>query len=313
MRPMLYIAIKKAQKYVKEHNHPGRMIVSDEEIQKWYERNANRDYDCYTVDEKLKKGLDIERVDLEHCSSWLITKEGNPKDKIIYHIHGGGFINGCAKQLFPFLSYAVNHFGYDFYAVDYRLAPNYKCIDTVTDCEDGYRYLLEHYAPENIILMGESAGGNLVLALPQKLKDDGLPMPGGIVSNSPVVQFLHYAYSYYENAFKTDYGIIFGINEGLLSIYPGDLPVDHPYLSPLCGDLSGYPPVYLDASDKESLRDEARMMYVRLKEENCNVEYHELKDFFHAQVTNVKLRSTRKEEHPLILAFINRVFSSNEK
>ena len=55
------------------------------------------------------------------------------------------------------------------------------------------------------------------------------------------------------------------------------------------------------------------MMYVRLKEENCDVEYHELRDFFHAQVTNVKLRSTRKEEHPLILAFINRVFSQNEK
>ena len=66
------------------------MIVSDEEIQKWYDRNANRDYDCYTVDEKLKKGLDIERVYLEHCSSWLITKDGNPKDKIIYHIHGFG-------------------------------------------------------------------------------------------------------------------------------------------------------------------------------------------------------------------------------
>ena len=52
-----------------------------------------------------------------------------------------------------------------------------------------------------LLLSSESAGGNLVLALPQKLKDDGLPMPGGIVSNSPVVQFLHYAYSYYENAF----------------------------------------------------------------------------------------------------------------
>jgi hypothetical protein len=50
------------------------------------------------------------------------------------------------------------------------------------------------------------------------------------------------------------------------------------------------------------------MMYVRLKEEGCDVEYHEFKDFFHAQMPNIKSRSTRKEQHPCILAFIHRVF-----
>ena len=60
--------------------------------------------------------------------------------------------------------------------------------------------------PKNIILMGESAGGNLVFALSHKLKADDLPLPGGIISCSPVLQFLHYAYSYYECACKTDYG-----------------------------------------------------------------------------------------------------------
>ena len=237
-----------------------------------------------------------------------ISLEGNPKDKILYHIHGGGFINGCTKMLFPFYSYVVNNWGYNVFAIDYRLAPDYHCIDTITDCEDGYKYLLEHYSPDNIILMGESAGGNLVLGLPHILKDDGLPLPKGIISDSPVVQFVHYPYSYYENACKTDFGIIFGINEALLGVYPGELPVDHPYLSPVCGDLSGSPPVYLDASDKESLRDEARMMYVRLKEEGCDVEYHELKDFFHAQMTNVKSHSTKKKQYPLILAFIHRLW-----
>ncbi|MBR0473405.1 MAG: alpha/beta hydrolase [Erysipelotrichaceae bacterium] len=308
MNLKLYLAIRNAKKYMKEHNHPGRMIVTEKDLEDWRQRIRTMDKDCYTVDEKLKQGLNIEKVDLPNTSSWLISKEGNPKDKILYHIHGGGFINGCTKMLFPFYSYVVNNWGYNVFAIDYRLAPDYHCIDTITDCEDGYKYLLEHYSPDNIILMGESAGGNLVLGLPHILKDDGLPLPKGIISDSPVVQFVHYPYSYYENACKTDFGIIFGINEALLGVYPGELPVDHPYLSPLCGDLSGYPPVYLDASDKESLRDEARMMYVRLKEEGCDVEYHELKDFFHAQMTNVKSHSTKKKQYPLILAFIHRLW-----
>ena len=308
MNLRLYLAIKNAKKYMKEHNHPGRMIVTEKDIEDWRQRTRNMDLDCYSVDEKLKQGLIIEKAELPNTSGWIISKPSNPKDKVLYHIHGGGFINGCAKLLFPFISYVVNNWGYNVFAIDYRLAPDYQCMDTITDCEDGYKFLLERYSPENIILMGESAGGNLVLGLPHKLKDDSLPLPKGIISDSPVVQFVHYPYSYYENSCKTDFGIIFGINEAVLGIYPGELPVDHPYLSPLCGDLSGYPPVYLDASDKESLRDEARMMYVRLKEEGCDVEYHELKDFFHAQMTNIKARSTIKKQHPLMLAFIHRLW-----
>ncbi len=292
---------------MKKHNTPDHMELTDEFIQKLHDNIANKDYDCFTADEKLKKGLSLEKVQLEHCSSWTIRNEANPQDKIIYYIHGGGFVNGCTKDLFKFISYAVKHFGYNLYSVDYRLTPDYTCMDTITDCENGYKYLLEHYSPENIILMGESAGGNLVLALPHKLRDDSLPFPAGIIASSPVVQFLHYPYSYYECACKTDFAIIFGIND-VTKLYRGELPLDHPYLSPLCGDLSGYPPTYLDASNVESLRDEARMMYVRLKEEGCDVEYHELRDFFHAMLTAPQYRFVRKEEHTQVSAFINRVF-----
>ncbi|MBQ5986501.1 MAG: alpha/beta hydrolase fold domain-containing protein [Clostridia bacterium] len=311
MRPTLFFAIQRARRYIKKHNPPDHMEMTDEFVQKLRDRVEHMDYDCTTVEEKLRKGLTLEKVQLAHCTSWLVSREQNPKDKIIYYIHGGGFVNGSAKQLFKFISYAVRHFGYNLYAVDYRLTPVNTCIDTITDCENGYKYLLEHYAPENIVLMGESAGGNLVLALPQKLKDDNLPLPAGLVASSPVVQFLHYAYSYYECAFKTDYGILFGIND-VTRFYKGELPLDHPYLSPLCGDLRNYPPTYLDASNVESLRDDARMMFVRLKEEGCDVEYHELKDFFHAMLTAPQYRFVRREEHTHVLAFIHRVFGDKK-
>lgn len=73
---------------------------------------------------------------------------------------------------------------------------------------------------------------------------------------------------------------------------------------------SGFPPVYLDASDCESLRDEARMMYMRLKEEGADVEYHELRDFFHAMLPQPRFRFVRREEYPHIIRFINRVFKA---
>ena len=86
------------------------------------------------------------------------------------------------------------------------------------------------------------------------------------------------------------------------------LLIDSPYISPLLGDLTGFPPVYLDASSCESLRDDARMMYVLLKEKEVDVEYHELRDFFHAMVIAPQIGFVQREEYPLIQRFIKKVF-----
>ena len=310
MRPTLFLAIQYAKWYRKKHNIPDEVPkIDDEWVRRTIEDNENLDHDCLGVEEKLRKGLQIEKTEFPDCCGWMIRSVKNPSDKVLYYIHGGAFVGGYTRGSFRFISFAVRNFGYNVFSVDYRLAPKFTCIDAIGDCEDGYRHLLKTYDPKNIILIGESAGGNLVFSLSHKLKDDGLPLPGGIVSCSPVVQFLHYAYSYYECACKTDFGITFGINQ-VVEYYRGELPVDSPYVSPLLGDLSGFPPVYLDASDCESLRDEARMMYVRLKEEGTDVEYHELRDFFHAMLTRPRFGYVRREEYPHIIRFINRVFKA---
>ena len=308
MRPMLFFAIQKAKQYKKKHNLPDYRELTDEMLQKRIEENAKPEYyDCFSADEKYREGLKLEKITLPDCGAWMISAEGNPSDKILYYIHGGGFWEGSAKKAFRFISYVVKHWGYNVFSVDYRLCPQYKCVDTLSDCQAGYQYLLKTFTPKDIILMGESAGGNLVFALSHKLRAEGLPFPGGIVSCSPVLQFLHYAYSYYEFAWKTDYGIVFGANQ-IIDHYRGDLPIDSPYISPLLGDLTDFPPVYLDASSCESLRDDARMMYVLLKEKEVDVEYHELRDFFHAMVIAPQIGFVRREEYPLIQRFIKKVF-----
>lgn len=215
MRPSLFLKIMAARHYRKKNNKPDEFEKLDEAwVKKAVEIQDSWDHDCLTLTVKERRGTDIEKITLPNCGAWLISSEKNPKDRVIYYIHGGGFAMGFTRPLVTnFISYVVNRLGYNVFSVDYRLMPRYKCLDAVGDCEDGYRRLLERYDPKKIVLMGDSAGGNLVLALTHKLRDDGLPLSGGIVACSPVTQFLHYAYSYYECSCKTDYGIIFGINQ----------------------------------------------------------------------------------------------------
>ena len=111
MRPLLFMYIQMAKRYRKKHNLPDHMVVDEEFMEKINQKHAEREYDVFTLDEKVREGLDIKKIDLPNTSSYYIKKAGNPKDKVVYYIHGGGFVNGCTRQLFPFISYFVKHSG----------------------------------------------------------------------------------------------------------------------------------------------------------------------------------------------------------
>lgn len=301
------------RKYRKEHpDHPEPSFkLTEEELDKMakqlIEQQKQADTDCLKLDRKKVGDLDIKRIDLKNCIAWKITKTGNRKDKIIYYIHGGGFTNCSTKKYFDFVSYAVNHFGYNVFSIDYRLAPEYKCLDILDDCLNGYEELLKEYTGKDICLMGESAGAALTLTLTLKLKELGLSLPQGIVSCSPLSQFEYYPYSYYENAGKNDFLIGFGTLDNIYPIYRGQLDYTSPYMSPLFGDLSGFPAIYLDASYHESMRDDARALYGKLKMLGNDVEYHELRYYSHAELVNAGHRYVRKEEYPLVINFLKRI------
>ncbi|MCR4856372.1 MAG: alpha/beta hydrolase [Erysipelotrichaceae bacterium] len=302
------------RKYKKEHPESSgpSFKLSKDELEKMcaqlIEQQKKTDTDCLKLDPKKVQDLDIKRVDLRNCRAWKVSKKGNRKDKIIYYIHGGGFTSCSTKRYFDFVSYVVNHFGYDVFSIDYRLAPEYKCLDILDDCLSGYEELLKEYEGEDICLMGESAGATLTLTLTLKLKELDLPLPKGNVSCSPLSQFEYYPYSYYENAGKNDFLIGFGTLDNIYPIYRGQLDYTSPYMSPLYGDLSDFPKIYLDASYHECMRDDARALYGKLKMLGNDVEYHELRYFSHAELVNTGHRYVRKEEYPLIRRFLDRLF-----
>jgi acetyl esterase/lipase len=121
---------------------------------------------------------------------WIYADKDS--EKILYFIHGGAFVGGCAEFYRPITFRLCQQTGCKAFAINYRLAPQspYPCglIDTVS----GYLYLLENYKPENIILAGDSAGGNLVFAALLVIRDMGLPIPGGAYCMSPWVIYVSY-------------------------------------------------------------------------------------------------------------------------
>jgi acetyl esterase/lipase len=126
------------------------------------------------------------------------------EDRVLLYLHGGGWVLGSPnghRLLTTELGWAARM---RVLSVDYRLAPEHPYPAQLEDCTSAYKWLLSQgLRPKNIIIAGDSAGGSLTLTSLLKLRDEGIPLPGGAVCISPSTDISFTDDSYFENG-ETD-------------------------------------------------------------------------------------------------------------
>lgn len=277
-------------------------ILTDEEKAAWTEKtiadNRNQDRDITTCPEDLIGGLTIEPVALPSAGAWMVTAPKNPPEKVICYIHGGGFVGACTKARMPFVSALVKRFGYNVFSIDYRLAPEFRHPAALYDCLDGYSWLLDRYAPENTVLIGESAGGTLVLTLSMLLRDKSLPLPKAVYSNSPAAQLAAYTDSYRKFSLREDFIVTEGIIENMYGVYITPEEAKDPYVSPLYGDHHDLPPVTLSASECECLLDDSKMLYEKLLAAGNDAQLLTYPKLCHAFIISPQMKQVVRVAYP---------------
>ncbi len=142
---------------------------------------------------------------------------------------------------------------------DYRLAPLHRYPAPLDDCERAYRGLLDlGFDPAKIVLAGESAGGNLVLGLLQRIRKAGLPMPACAVPISAVTEMarVHAPPSRSDRARRDPMLPIQAFGKMLIH-YAEGCDASDPELSPILADFSGFPPLYFLVGEDEILLDDS--------------------------------------------------------
>lgn len=222
---------------------------------------------------------DIPMAGFEACYA---TPQETMGEGVILYLHGGGYTAGSLQYAKGFGSALAGQAGLRALCVAYRLAPEHPYPAALEDALQAYRYLLaQGNAPGGILLCGESAGGGLCFALCLKLRDLGLPLPGGVAAISPWVDLTLSGPSYTENAGKDPL-----LCREMLAYYvqcyaPGQDPAN-PYISPLFGDLRGMPPSLLFAGGDELLLSEAQALHRALLEAGVNSRLHVSEEMWHA-------------------------------
>ncbi|MFI6041726.1 alpha/beta hydrolase [Nocardia sp. NPDC051321] len=190
----------------------------------------------------------------------------------ILYFHGGGFVYGSPETAMPLTANLVTRTGFRAYSVDYRLAPEHPFPAAIDDALSAYRALLdsgEH--PSTIAFAGDSAGGGLTVTTCLTARDAGLPMPAAIVAFSPGLDMTRTGESMDTKA-DTDPLFTRASLEHTGAMYLDGHDPHQPLLSPATlADLSGFPPMLLQAGTNDMILDDATRLAARARAAGVDV------------------------------------------
>lgn len=209
------------------------------------------------------------------AAEWVVAKHASHERRLLY-IHGGGFKFGSPKSHRTITNNFAQLTGCTVLSIDYRMMPEHHFKDAIEDCRTAYQWLLGN-GPDGpspagqIFVAGDSAGGNLTLSLIAWIRDQNIRPPDAVVAMSPLTDATLSGASVRRNE-KSDImlnRLIAPLNRMPNAIRPWIMaflnrarPAD-PVVSPLFGNLSGLPPILLQASEVEMLLDDSRRYFTK--------------------------------------------------
>ncbi|HET6610068.1 MAG TPA: alpha/beta hydrolase [Rhodopila sp.] len=205
----------------------------------------------------LPPDVTVEKIDAGGVpAEWTSTPHA-AADQAILFLHGGGYVIGSLDSHRHLAAEAGRQAGTHVLAIDYRLAPEHPFPAPVEDSVTAYRFLLDSgIKPGNIALVGDSAGGGLVVAAMLAIREAGLKLPACGWCISPWVEMEGLSKSYVDRA-DTDPTVQKAGILDMARLYLNGADPRHPHAAPIYGDLRGLPPLFIQVGSVETLLDDA--------------------------------------------------------
>lgn len=228
------------------------------------------------------KDVEIREFEIEGIhGEWIAVNRAHMKKYIILYCHGGGYSTGSSVYARTLTTKFAMSTSMDVLCFDYRLAPENPYPAATEDAMKIWNYLmLLGYGARDIIIAGDSAGGNLALSLVLKLKEEKRLLPRGLVLMSPWTDLTASGKSHFTRA-DVDPVLNAGYLKKMTDNYTVGEDLENPLISPLFGNFEGFPPVYIQVGDNEILLNDATMLHKKMVKENVSVKIDIFKGMWH--------------------------------
>jgi monoterpene epsilon-lactone hydrolase len=259
---------------------------------------------------RQKMGVKIEPTTIGGVKAFILTPseiaEAN-RNRVLIHVHGGGYVLGPGEAGTPEATMMAGHGRIKVISIDYRMPPDFPYPAAMDDAMAVYREVLKTTDSRKIGIFGTSTGGGMTLAMVLRARAEGLPLPGAIAPGTPWSDMTKTGDSYFAN--ETVDNVLVS-NEGWLgdaaNLYANGHDLRDPLLSPVYGDLHGFPPTILTTGTRDLFLSNTVRVHRKLREANVVADLIVFEGLSHAQYLFVPDAAESKEHFGEVAAFFDK-------
>jgi acetyl esterase/lipase len=222
-----------------------------------------------------------EQYDIDGLPIEFLHSKNTPSQQIILQFHGGAYIIPLINL---YRNNAVRYSkisnGLSVATIDYRVAPENPYPAALEDAQKAWDFIIaKGYNEEDIILVGDSCGGNLALALTLKLRDEGKKLPKALICMSAWTDMTKSGISHQTNIDKDPLFSNSGLSISLC--YANGASLYNPYISPAYGDFDSFPPMLLQVGTHEILQSDSIIVYEKASLKDVDITLTQYEGMFH--------------------------------
>lgn len=236
--------------------------------------------------EKIEIDCNLETEEFIGRKVFILTPKNTQKtNKVILYLHGGSYVAETSNEHWNFLEKLVNDTGATIIIPDYPLTPKYTYKDVFTMITPLYKEIIEEVDTNNLILMGDSAGGGMALALAEKIGEENVQMPSKTILISPWLD-VRMQNPKIDEVQKKDKDL----NKESLKIagvaYAGEDGMDSYLVNPIDGNLSKLKNVTILTGTNDILNPDVYVLQEKAKQVNINIDIKEYEGAGHIWIIN---------------------------
>ncbi|MBV8572344.1 MAG: alpha/beta hydrolase [Acidobacteriaceae bacterium] len=184
----------------------------------------------------------------------------------------------------------AHYTGAETVSIDYRMPPDAPFPAAVDDSVAVWKDLIKTHNPRSMALFGTSAGGGLTLATVLKLKELGAPLPGALMAGTPWADLTQTGDTEWTNEFIDNVLVKYPGDLGASArLYAGSHDLKEPLLSPVYGELSGFPPTVLISGTRDLFLSDTVRVHQKLLQAGVEAQLLVLEGQSHAQYLDAEV------------------------
>jgi acetyl esterase/lipase len=214
-------------------------------------------------------GVTVEPTATAGVKAFIVTPKSIPlrnRHRVLLHLHGGVRVLNPGEAGTREAILMAGFAGFRVISIDYRMPPEFPFPAALDDVVAAYRDLLKTTKPENVGIFGTSAGGSLTLTMLLRAKIENLPMPGAVAPGTPTVDLSKTGDTLFTNAMVDN---VLGTQDGFIRatalLYADGRDLKDPLLSPIYGDVRGFPPAILTSGTRDLYLSNTVRMHRKLR------------------------------------------------